>query len=132
MKRSNYIVIAKFAVKEVLDLIVIGNTNARKEIKVNENVYNPRVGVPRLMLFKLKGTKCVGCGLEGKEFNLQFDKNLKAKEPHLGLWAWCKKGEARLLTIDHIVPRSKGGANRLYNYQVMCNICNREKGDKYK
>jgi 5-methylcytosine-specific restriction endonuclease McrA len=34
------------------------------------------------------------------------------------------------LTLDHIIPLSKGGhPNRLDNLQTMCNVCNREKGN---
>ena len=33
-----------------------------------------------------------------------------------------------LLTIDHVVPLSKGGKNGLYNLQVCCNKCNKYKG----
>lgn len=35
-----------------------------------------------------------------------------------------------LLTIDHIVPISKGGKHGLYNLQVCCNECNKLKGNK--
>lgn len=35
-----------------------------------------------------------------------------------------------LLTIDHIVPLSKGGKNGLYNLQVCCNKCNMKKANK--
>ena len=32
-------------------------------------------------------------------------------------------------TIDHLVPRSKGGGNRLRNQVLACQLCNNLKGD---
>jgi 5-methylcytosine-specific restriction endonuclease McrA len=34
------------------------------------------------------------------------------------------------LTIDHIVPRSRGGTNGVYNLQPAHFICNQQKGDR--
>jgi 5-methylcytosine-specific restriction endonuclease McrA len=39
-------------------------------------------------------------------------------------------GKVILFTIDHIVPKSKGGANTLDNLQIMCEQCNWDKADK--
>ena len=35
-----------------------------------------------------------------------------------------------ILHVDHIIPRSKGGADILTNYQTLCNICNFGKSNK--
>jgi hypothetical protein len=43
----------------------------------------------------------------------------------------CKKcGDWHGLTIDHIVPRSKGGTDELGNLQTLCHSCNSKKGAK--
>lgn len=34
------------------------------------------------------------------------------------------------LTIDHIIPRSKGGSSKLFNLQPAHSTCNRKKGNK--
>lgn len=34
------------------------------------------------------------------------------------------------LTIDHIIPKAKGGKNDKTNYQIMCRICNNRKGSR--
>lgn len=39
----------------------------------------------------------------------------------------CGKGDVKL-TIDHVVPLSKGGANLITNVQPLCKSCNSKKG----
>src|SRR3990167_9900499 len=41
-----------------------------------------------------------------------------------------KKTKREDLTIDHIVPRSRGGSNNWKNVVASCIFCNAEKGDK--
>lgn len=44
---------------------------------------------------------------------------------------YCSKQEpARLLTIDHVLPRSRGGANSWENCVSACSDCNARKADK--
>ena len=54
----------------------------------------------RKKVFKRDGRKCVNCGTSKK------------------------------LTLDHIIPVSKNGKNKLENMQVLCRSCNSSKGDK--
>lgn len=39
-------------------------------------------------------------------------------------------GSCSNLTIDHIIPLSKGGTNELDNLQILCRSCNSKKGAK--
>ena len=34
------------------------------------------------------------------------------------------------LTVDHVIPRAKGGRDSETNFQVMCQFCNVLKGDE--
>lgn len=38
-------------------------------------------------------------------------------------------GDEALLTMDHVIPRSKGGSNRRSNIQWVCEPCNSDKAD---
>ncbi len=34
-------------------------------------------------------------------------------------------------TIDHVIPRSKGGSNQVWNFVISCEPCNSNKGDDW-
>ena len=76
----------------------------------------------RLQVFAHKGTACVRCGVEGVHL-------LSSVDPGGGHHVDLYTADFVLMTVDHILPRSKGGANTLANYQPMCQHCNSQKGN---
>jgi 5-methylcytosine-specific restriction endonuclease McrA len=83
----------------------------------------------RLLNFRYNGTKCVACGKQGVYFAKERYEN--EKTVFLNLYAFDKYGQELLMTCDHIKPKSKGGKDRLYNYQPMCFECNKKKSNIY-
>lgn len=88
----------------------------------------------KMKAFHFHGTKCAKCGLEGLFF-MNADSGEEAIDLNLfGLVDAEKDGEQGvrliMLTVDHIMPLSKGGGNHQENLQVMCKNCNGEKGSR--
>ncbi len=82
------------------------NKKRRERYKKNKNKlkgsYVKRYG---LRLVKRDGRVCKKCGIE------------------------LIRGEN--MTVDHIIPLSKGGSNMLSNLQLLCDKCNMDKADSY-
>ena len=72
--------------------------------------------------------KCAKCGLEASFAAIEKNKHSKDKF-HLNIYGIDKNGKEICLTKDHIYPRSLGGFDALDNYQVLCEKCNKLKGD---
>ena len=77
-----------------------------------------------------KSRCCLACGLEGSFFQLdQCDSpTAPVDRAHLNFWAILPDGNLRVITKDHIVPKSRGGKNHVDNMQTMCYKCNQKKG----
>lgn len=53
-------------------------------------------------------------------------KKLRARLPPFCL----RCGATECLTLDHILPRSKGGGNNIENLRLLCGSCNQQKGSQ--
>jgi len=80
---------------------------------------------PRLKVFHLKGCKCVECGIEATQIALGEGKGKKAGK-HWDVYT----SDFYPLTVDHIIPKSRGGGEGLDNKQPMCYKCNQKKGSR--
>lgn len=87
------------------------------------------VSIRRMECFAVKGVRCVRCGIVGNAIVLE---QWKDGSLHVDLYHEFSGQGRRLMTIDHIKPKSKGGANTLDNYQPMCYTCNQKKSDTYE
>jgi 5-methylcytosine-specific restriction endonuclease McrA len=99
---------------------------SRNKVRKELDGFKVSLSSDRLAVFATKGLSCIQCGISGSVFKLDFQGNSK---PHLNLYAIKPDGTEMLMTKDHIVPKSKGGRDRLDNYQTMCADCNVAKGD---
>jgi 5-methylcytosine-specific restriction endonuclease McrA len=60
---------------------------------------------------------------------IEKDKNCKNGFSHLVFYVRVENRDVEL-TIDHIIPKALNGENNDDNYQLLCEECNRKKGDK--
>ncbi len=119
MKKKKAIVISKnhgweFVSKHTIDEVVeMASVETFKSLRVRR----------LLKLIEKSGTKCVKCGLEGTHFESHRD---FGGDLHLDLYS----DDTHCMTIDHIIPISKGGKKKdLNNMQIMCKVCNETKGN---
>lgn len=130
-----YVRIATFMdnIEELLHDIV----NCKEKEYTLPNGYKVKPESLRYQTFN-KSLECVECGIKGRFLALErclSDEggNEGKKEGqgfHLNLYALDDMGREVLMTKDHIIPKSKGGPDRLNNLQTMCTYCNAKKGDK--
>jgi site-specific DNA-methyltransferase (adenine-specific) len=66
-------------------------------------IIDPETKSVKERLFEEQNGICNGCGVEFNIFNL---------------------------TVDHIIPQSKGGGSCYENYQLLCSNCNSVKGNR--
>lgn len=151
-RKGRYIRVATVPIEEVLPYVFTRNVRhrlrkqgfdytskewmeaSRREypavIDGEERIIQVPMGSHRYELYATQGTTCVRCGIVGTYFALERGKNDNPDRFHFNLYGRDKNGIEVMITKDHIQPRSKGGKNKLTNYQPMCYRCNQRKADK--
>ncbi len=92
---------------------------------IRNNICNVYIGSQQKKRLKLvfEQPKCNHCKTTLIDFMiLKVSRKDKPK-----LFAMTENGS--FLTVDHILPRSKGGKDTKDNKQILCNECNTKKGD---
>jgi 5-methylcytosine-specific restriction endonuclease McrA len=62
--------------------------------------------------------------------NSRRRRQLRKKLPPICAHCGARQIDGVKLTIDHIVPASRGGSNAMWNLQLLCEPCNQEKADR--
>ena len=122
VKGNGYTSVGHFKPEEVLPFV----------FQVKEKIYGDqkiRMTSLRYRLFATKGLVCANCGIIGQHFSLEKHKNDEKGRYHFNLYA-VDNGTPVMMTKDHIIPKSKGGSDKLENLQPMCIKCNGNKADK--
>jgi 5-methylcytosine-specific restriction endonuclease McrA len=119
--------------KEVIDFILENEKlpTKQKKSKFHSGEFSAKIRSLRLRTFALKGLKCAFCNRVGSFFAFEVPEKCHEKTNwHLNLYSVNEHGEEMMMTMDHIHPKSKGGANSLGNTQTACSRCNFLKADK--
>lgn len=125
---KGYITYAAYSADEVMHLV--GRSKPSVLVMVEFRVVEVPVASNRLEVFR-RSPQCVECGRVGTVFLLQTFRKYPRAIPHLNLYYVGPSGHYHLMTQDHIIPRSHGGSNDLFNLQTMCRKCNHTKGSTH-
>lgn len=91
---------------------------------IYDRVYSAKIKSKKLNCF-MRNSKCVSCGLAGNVFYLVHDTANDAYA--LLLFHESEEIGPVEMTMDHIIPRCKGGNDNNNNLQTMCYDCNQMK-----
>lgn len=75
----------------------------------------------RLRVFAQKGCVCVACGCVGTKL---LETEGQKGDIHIDLYT----EDLVLMTIDHVIPKVKGGSDDMSNLVPCCSLCNWKKG----
>lgn len=107
----------------------IGKTSVILFSPVSRKIHS--VNFSKLLFKVIQNNKtCACCGLVGDHFELRCMPDNLSKDKHMCINLYSTTAtHSVLMTIDHIVPVSKGGRNNSSNLQLLCYYCNLSKSN---
>lgn len=92
----------------------------------------PKVLQTRRWKVYAKSNVCVYCGIHGTHAVIWSDMNWVTGQEHMhhDMVHVDEKGNRLLMTLDHFIPKAKGGPDTIENLVVACSPCNNIKQDK--
>lgn len=115
----------KFELNEVLPHIGAVDPTKFWVPSENRSMTVKHLSSQRMLLIK-RTQCCAACLVPGTHFWLEHSGYMP---PHFNLYATSYYGGEMLMTMDHILPRSKGGKIHENNIQLLCAKCNHVKRD---
>ena len=112
--------------RERLQIVPLVIGHSYKPIRMHDinELYSTFLNHRRLRVFALKGLKCAYCEKRGIYLIEAYS---KAGSIHIDIYT----AEFELMTIDHVIPKSRGGhPTDINNLVPCCNTCNTKKGSK--
>lgn len=119
-RQPTYVRASVVSLDEVLPLIP---TSGKRVLVGGEMVKAESL---RMRTFKEKGQVCVACGLSATHFAIERHNHETVF--HINMYGVDAEGDEVLFTHDHVIPKSKGGADNISNTATMCGPCNWTKG----
>lgn len=128
-KQPVYTRLGTVEIEDVLDFVPLEKNSGLPTTKefFGEDI---KLTSHRYKVYAEKGVQCVHCGIKGTYFALEKSLAQNTKKYHFNLYGINRHGAEVMITVDHIIPKAKGGKDNLENKQPLCFICNGKKGDK--
>ncbi len=120
----NLIPLSEISWQDAMTVLVKGTATAVKFYE-NEYIRTPNNTFPVPSIIVLKSYKHFNKHAKWSKYNVKLRDDFKC--------GYCNtRYSARSLTIDHILPKSKGGKHSWFNSVTACKKCNQAKKDNHK